>query len=251
MKNYIFRTLGSPYSEGEVHAVSYASERAKRYPFPPATSGFFYYRSPPPGAPDIAGDIRFRVTNTADPRSFAHGTDLTIHGIPWLIPLVPSSIISRRFLSSLRRELLLTDEQIRRIENCGAEHPLHRRTKPVYATGQPFRLHTSCQQTTDCWLFGVHGGEDKLERTVLSLQPPAKWGYQPPGQPPRAFYTPGMLRSSSDDSCSRWTSRNRHRALRAAHSSAMARATAPGGEAAYTANDALIWLKGEGRASGC
>jgi hypothetical protein len=58
-------------------------------PFPEGTQGFLYYRLPKDGAPPTASELRFRVTPTNDPASFAQGSDL-LHpnGLPWGIPLL-------------------------------------------------------------------------------------------------------------------------------------------------------------------
>ena len=113
-----------------------------------------------------------------------------LHGLPWIIPLVSNSEVSRRFLPSLRRDLLLTDDQIRRIENFSTERPVHNREQPVYAFGQPFRLRVSGRNAVEWeksrtrkgfWIFGVLDGEDRLECTSLRRNPLTKWGYQQPG----------------------------------------------------------------------
>ena len=210
------------HGEDELHALSYASsEQVNRYPFPPAASGFLYYRSPPPGAPDIAGDIRFRVTNNKDPGRFASGTDFMRHGLPWLIPLVPNSEVSRRFLPSLLRDSLLTNEQVRRIERFSTEKSMREKEQPIYAFGQPCRLPTPGQQTAATakemwrlfWIFGVQDGEDRLKRTLLSLRSHVKWGYQQPGQPPKEFSASGTPYCSLDGLCSPYLYRDSNCAL--------------------------------------
>ncbi|RPD68330.1 hypothetical protein L226DRAFT_576500 [Lentinus tigrinus ALCF2SS1-7] len=52
-------------------------------------SGFLYYYQPP-RAPPLAGEIRFRLTPSNDPGSFASGTDFTTKSgaTPWSIPLL-------------------------------------------------------------------------------------------------------------------------------------------------------------------
>ena len=55
--------------------------------FPPNTRGFLYYHAPPSGLP-LAGEVRFRVTPSADPTSFASGFDLvTERGLRWYLPM--------------------------------------------------------------------------------------------------------------------------------------------------------------------
>ncbi|KAM5537507.1 hypothetical protein V8D89_008834, partial [Ganoderma adspersum] len=53
----------------------------------PGTHGFLYYYVPPNSSP-LAGELRFRVTSTRDPTSFARGSDLlTDRALPWRYPL--------------------------------------------------------------------------------------------------------------------------------------------------------------------
>ncbi|KIM71680.1 hypothetical protein PILCRDRAFT_820866 [Piloderma croceum F 1598] len=57
--------------------------------FPEGTRGFLYYCQPNPGAPLVAGQIRFRLTPGNDPASFIQGSDLLMpNGLPWSIPLL-------------------------------------------------------------------------------------------------------------------------------------------------------------------
>ena len=56
--------------------------------FPPNTTGFLYYHVPPYSSP-LAGEVRFRITPSSDPDSFATGSDLLMeNGVPWRIPLL-------------------------------------------------------------------------------------------------------------------------------------------------------------------
>ena len=50
--------------------ISYSSARQKHYPFPHGTHGFFYLAHAP-GLPLFASEIRFRVTDSSSPASFA------------------------------------------------------------------------------------------------------------------------------------------------------------------------------------
>ena len=61
------------------------------YRFPEMTAGFLYCHRDP-RLPPRTGEIRFRVTNSADPASFQSGFDLLRHDgeLPWSIPLVLS-----------------------------------------------------------------------------------------------------------------------------------------------------------------
>ncbi|KAI1783720.1 hypothetical protein LXA43DRAFT_1067387 [Ganoderma leucocontextum] len=66
----------------EFHGLLWSSKM-----YPPGTHGFMYYHTPPSSSP-LAGELRFRVTPSRDPASFATGSDLlTERGIPWRYPL--------------------------------------------------------------------------------------------------------------------------------------------------------------------
>ena len=56
--------------------------------YPPNTAGFLYLHMPPPGLPAVAAEIRFRVTNDADPASFSRGVDYRYLGLPWRRPVI-------------------------------------------------------------------------------------------------------------------------------------------------------------------
>ena len=74
--------------------------------FPPNTAGFLYYHRPP-FCPPLAGEIRFRITSSSDPASFAVGSDLfTPLGLPWKIPLLYMTISK---LYATLRALLIQD----------------------------------------------------------------------------------------------------------------------------------------------
>ena len=56
--------------------------------FPAGTHGFLYYHIPPYSSP-LAGELRFRITPSRDPASFAAGSDLFTErdNMPWRYPL--------------------------------------------------------------------------------------------------------------------------------------------------------------------
>ncbi|KAK0204299.1 hypothetical protein DFS33DRAFT_1338354 [Desarmillaria ectypa] len=56
-------------------------------PFPGETTGFLYYWTHP-DLPPTSGQIRFRITNTSDPRGFESGRDFCLpSGAPWYLTL--------------------------------------------------------------------------------------------------------------------------------------------------------------------
>ena len=80
--------------------------------FPPNTAGFLYYHVPP-YSPPLAGEVRFRVTPSSDPASFAAGSDLLMeNGMPWRILLlnVAGGIIFKGLLALLLQDGLVTPQ---------------------------------------------------------------------------------------------------------------------------------------------
>ena len=73
-------------------------------PYPPGTKGFFYYHQPP-ALPPLAGELRFRICDTAS--QFANGKDLEVNsGQPWRVTL---HSISKSSIYSYLRDLLLEE----------------------------------------------------------------------------------------------------------------------------------------------
>ncbi|KAJ3558956.1 hypothetical protein NM688_g624 [Phlebia brevispora] len=101
-----------------------------KFRYPPSLfeprGGFLYLYKPPPGLPDSAVGLRFRITNDHDPKSFVFGRDLTFQGVPWTVPLHYGAIRNPVIRRLLFKDELLPIETIRR---CGA---LRRRTVRTY-----------------------------------------------------------------------------------------------------------------------
>ncbi|KZT24303.1 hypothetical protein NEOLEDRAFT_1179301 [Neolentinus lepideus HHB14362 ss-1] len=67
--------------------LSYSNSKGHHIGFPDDTQGFFYWHIDP-GAPALAGQVRFRVTNSKDPASFQGGQDLRMPGgDPWRVSI--------------------------------------------------------------------------------------------------------------------------------------------------------------------
>jgi hypothetical protein len=72
--------------------------------YPPGTKGFFYYHQPPT-LPPVAGELRFRICDTAS--QFTNGKDLEINsGQPWRVPL---HSLSKSSMYSCLRDVLLEE----------------------------------------------------------------------------------------------------------------------------------------------
>lgn len=131
---------------------------------PLSTSGFFYLRRPPAGAPATACSLRFRVTRISDPSSFADGEDLrsAVTSLPWELPLASPDPECRNLLKhNLFRYVLSKDAAVPAevLQRCfdlaatinadsdGGHMDAERRrdlnegpTPLIYAFGQPFFL---------------------------------------------------------------------------------------------------------------
>jgi len=110
-------TVYTPDSNFIVPAYYPATKESKYRPFPRHTCGFFYYHSPS-NLPPTAGELRFRITHTSDPTSFADGQDLQRRSsTPWGISLI--RIASLDSLMGLR-ELLVSEQLVAQtlMEKC-------------------------------------------------------------------------------------------------------------------------------------
>ena len=132
--------------------------------------GFLYYHQPP-RAPPLAGVLRFRLTASNDPATFASGFDLiTRRGVPWYIPL--PSIASRKTYEPIRRLLTAVDETVTsQVMDIAAKYPSKFTTGHVRAT----RYLHSFGQTFDLPLqYGHHkftfvGKEGLTDATLRSM----------------------------------------------------------------------------------
>ncbi|KZT24300.1 hypothetical protein NEOLEDRAFT_1179298 [Neolentinus lepideus HHB14362 ss-1] len=126
--------------------------------FPDDTQGFFYWHTEP-GAPALAGQVRFRVTNSKDPASFQGGQDLRLlGGDPWRVSLF--SVASCTRYKVLRSVLLsdglvtsdLLDSALRVISSAthGSRHPVSE-SNTIWRFGQAIRV--SLEPT--CFSFWV------------------------------------------------------------------------------------------------
>ncbi|KAI0056456.1 hypothetical protein BV25DRAFT_1920998 [Artomyces pyxidatus] len=122
--------------------------------FPDGTHGFFYYNPPTP--PDtVLGEVRFRVTTSNDPASFASGSDLKLpDGQPWNVP--PSFITPRFQLGEALMQLLLAEKLVNQTQ-LDIWDRLPRQNSPFLTQlEQPFPVDFSSHAWT-CWLVSEHG----------------------------------------------------------------------------------------------
>ncbi|KZT24299.1 hypothetical protein NEOLEDRAFT_1135069 [Neolentinus lepideus HHB14362 ss-1] len=115
--------------------------------FPDDTQGFFYWHTDP-GAPVLAGQVRFRVTNSKDPASFQGGQDLRLPGgDPWRVSLFD---VARYTQYKVLRSVLLSDGlvtrdhldsalRVLRSASPGSKHPDYE-SNIIWRFGQVIRV---------------------------------------------------------------------------------------------------------------
>jgi hypothetical protein len=111
--------------------------------FPDSTRGFLYYHNLLRNIP-TSGEVRFRITTSNDPSSFASGTDLLgLTGLPWRIRLI--DIATAKRYNGLR-QLLLEDDLVAAevIQQCvrmlKAPTKTAQRSRLIFSFGQLFHL---------------------------------------------------------------------------------------------------------------
>lgn len=137
-------------------------------PFPEGTQGFLYFFKPP-YAPAHVGQVRFRITKSADPASFASGQDLHDPEIklPFHWPL--GTIVAnsgQQFLTSiLLRDGLVTEEDLKQAEKLlsGKRNRYHR---VVYAYQQPFYVNFGAKRLK-FHVVGNLNGQSVVEEAEL------------------------------------------------------------------------------------
>jgi hypothetical protein len=134
----------------EVHFVSGGLGRP-RVPFPDETQGFLYYVPGPAHAP-IAGEVRFRITGSSDPGSFADGRDLFMPDMPepWTIPL-PNMLAAEKYQHL--REVLISQGGSASAEllACAQQHKgtlVTHKSRVIHSLGQPFIQDLSVSATS-------------------------------------------------------------------------------------------------------
>ncbi|EKM60288.1 uncharacterized protein PHACADRAFT_189422 [Phanerochaete carnosa HHB-10118-sp] len=151
-------------------------------PSPPGTHGFFYYRTPPPWAHDLAGEIRFRITKDSDPSTFASGYDLLVKGMPWAVTLLFNSSISAGFRNAVLHDGLLSEDQIHRMERLEPWRcKLTAKSRLLHSIGQPFALPISTdskvRKSSLYFVPGITDDKDVLENLHIVSHSGYQWGY--------------------------------------------------------------------------
>ncbi|KAI0064515.1 hypothetical protein BV25DRAFT_1914229 [Artomyces pyxidatus] len=127
---------GRPYPRG--NRLGYAAANSKR--FPDGTQGFFYYHPPTPPE-TILGELRFRVTSSADPATFSSGSDLrTLDGEPWGI--LPAFLGPSAYHGSTLGQLLLDERLVTQAQRELWDKLPYRRNPVSVVTqfGEPFAV---------------------------------------------------------------------------------------------------------------
>lgn len=151
--------------------------------FPEGTRGFLYYFNPD-FAPSWMGQLRFRVTDSSDPASFASGHDLLDpHGalpLAWPLRTVMSSSLYQNLFRMLLHEKLVTRDTVAQV--AGLWPNLHWKggTRTIYAYKQPFYLDFQSPRF-QLEIVGMEGGRLVVER--MKLQGPALHNREYGGDP--------------------------------------------------------------------
>jgi hypothetical protein len=133
-----------------VYFVSGGSGRP-RVAFPDETQGFLYYVPGPAHAP-IAGEVRFRITSSSDPGSFADGRDLLMPDMPepWTIPLL--NVLATEKYQHLREVLISRDGSASaELLACAQQHKgtlVTQKSRVIHSLGQPFIQDLSASATS-------------------------------------------------------------------------------------------------------
>lgn len=169
---------------GKLEAFRFATPPSFPFKYRKPVGGFLYLHAPPASwdwAPNpLTHELRFRVTNDADPASFAAGRDLQFGGLPWGNPLLFRQWTKPgvRYLVA-KDDCALAERFNAEYEGVKSRRRLLHMSEPdrtlLYAFGQPFRLtfsqpynhqsllyrrpRLSTQTTSANWDIDVHGRE--------------------------------------------------------------------------------------------
>ena len=141
-----------------------------RAPFPENTRGFLYYHSPS-FAPPHVGQLRFRLTNSAEPKDFASGRDLLDQNgaLPFFWPLRGLVLHQsyRPIIDTLLRNGLITDNVVRDIARLWSSRTGHWRPT-LFAFDRPFLVNfNAIAHGSD--VLGEEHGTAVVERLTLTF----------------------------------------------------------------------------------
>ncbi|OBZ72471.1 hypothetical protein A0H81_08069 [Grifola frondosa] len=132
--------------------------------------------------PPPARELRFRITESSDPRSFARGQDLLWRwGLPWSIPLL-AICGSRAF--GIIKDTLLTSRQLTNelVESCKGMLRMNwpgkvgARSRIIYSLGQSF--YAELHRCNERLWFLAHDLQDlKLDDIFADWRDPKHWPY--------------------------------------------------------------------------
>ncbi|KAF8816983.1 hypothetical protein BYT27DRAFT_7205417 [Phlegmacium glaucopus] len=139
LRNRLNHTLIPNISYDRTHQT----DTRTHWPYPPDTKGFLYYTTPPE-RPRISGELRFRLTSSDDPMSFASGSDLLrLNGQPWSRPLY---VISKSFTplyQKLREDRLVSDDLHTFLSTSTMKNVLYSRSQLLYTLNDTFLIDFS------------------------------------------------------------------------------------------------------------
>ncbi len=161
------------YSDDETQPpveLIYSYQAHIRPNFPQDTQGFLYYHAPK-WAPQLAGQLRFRITPSSDPATFSSGRDLTWRGLPWHKSLFSMSASQSKMLPQmLIRDGLVTEHLITTCKN----RSLKNSTSIIYALHQPFCLHLNYVQ--NLYIINTSSGKETVDHVRVTFPTDANSG---------------------------------------------------------------------------
>lgn len=149
----------------EYRPCNILSQRGTR--FPSGVQGFLYYHHPPPDLP-TAGEVRFRITSSNDPASWASGTDfMRTDGMPWSLPTLFLAQINHSKLkghvrtyeglwSLLQRDELVSSKAIGWCNEIFDASPcsFHASSRFIHSLGRPFPIRFDSTHMNPHIVFG-------------------------------------------------------------------------------------------------
>ncbi|KAI1781648.1 hypothetical protein LXA43DRAFT_859785, partial [Ganoderma leucocontextum] len=148
--------------------------------FPAGTHGFLYYSVPPNSSP-LAGELRFRITPSRDPQSFATGSVLlTERGMPWRYPLykivcrpnyrhITALLLQDGLVSQQTMDLAIAAVASLRI-SAGIARVVEMSSSTLSAFGQEFVYHLGPNAPNRCLFIGPDSIHRQKARSFASFQ---------------------------------------------------------------------------------
>ncbi|TFK52866.1 hypothetical protein OE88DRAFT_1310926 [Heliocybe sulcata] len=155
-------------------------QKSQILPFPASSAGFFYWHREP-GAPALAGQLRFRVTRSSDPADFRTGEDLRLpNGLTtWNVSAFALARYSRyQAINTLALSEGLVQKALPRIREPGRQCAIRKDSTAIWRFYETFVCSLHAKEV-NLWVLG----NSKAQRTRLQSL------FLPPGLPCQTVYT--------------------------------------------------------------